>query len=127
MRFSPLPIAPFWRSFSVERSTQTQTTAAWLANNLISATFSAPWTTYGLVEFICASATRPIRIASISEKLQTNPVLRGRVCFGIVGNVIDEIAFGHDDMEWWVGKKTPLTLAHFGFDKDGKIILADEF
>ncbi len=74
-------------------------------NSRISLTVSARTNLYEVVTTLVEHASDPIPIDALPSELKAKIQSRGRVLFGYVGNLIDEIAYNLPDMYWWISEK----------------------
>jgi hypothetical protein len=92
----------FWSRFSPERCTNLRSAFDLLEQNVVSLSVTGPCTHRHLVGKITLEAEQPISIESLPDTLDTTTLIRGRVCFGYAGDLLDQVAENYPDMRWWI-------------------------
>jgi hypothetical protein len=101
-RISNQPFHLLLSRFSHERSTKAANSRYLLDGNLVSLTIPRSSTHRHLVEEIAKRAQIKIPIEFLCDELSSTILVRGKVCFGYVGNLLDAIAQDYDGMIWWI-------------------------
>src|ERR1700733_13541242 len=73
--------------------------------NAVSISVPGPCTHHDVVEAIASCAAIPIDIESLCTSLRGTESVRGVVCFGYVGKLLDQIAANFTNMRWWISAK----------------------
>lgn len=76
-----------------------------ILNNIVSHSFSAGSNHLLAIEQLAVHAKVPISIEHVHEELTTTVLPCGRVMFGFVGNMLDQIVRNYPDFEWWISDK----------------------
>ena len=94
-----------WSRFIHHKGIDMQRVRKLAENNFVSASLPAPCTNRDIVENIATRAHTPFPIESLADELSGITFVRGDVCFGKVGDVLDTIASDYPNMRWWISDK----------------------
>ena len=97
-----------WARFNPRRSYERKGAVLYeeqILNNIVNHSVAAGSNHLLAIEQLAANAAAPISVEHLPEELTTTALPRGRVMFGFVGNILDQIVRNYPDFEWWISDK----------------------